>query len=125
MLATSTNVYPPRASSSAALERTTGRTSSTSRTIVRSGRTTWIVVGAVYSGARDAPGSSTGVSPALGAGATGWAKSAGVSPILALAGLRVVGARLGRGGCGERGAGGEREPERRGCGGACGGGTSW
>jgi hypothetical protein len=56
------------------------------RTIVRSGRTTWLVVGAVYSGAREAPGSSTGVSPALGAGATGWAKSAGVSPILALEG---------------------------------------
>ena len=86
MLAVSRKAQPPRASSSAALESTTGRTSSTLRTIVRSGRTTWIVVGAVYSGARDAPGSSTGVSPALGAGATGWAKSAGVSPILALEG---------------------------------------
>jgi hypothetical protein len=86
MLETSRKVQPPRAISSAALDRTTGRASSTSRTIVRSGRTTWIVVGAVYSGARDAPGSSTGVSPALGAGATDCAKSAGVSPILALEG---------------------------------------
>lgn len=69
MLATSRKVQLPRATSSAALDRTTGRASSTSRTIVRSGRTTWIVVGAVYSGAREAPGSSTGVSAILIVGA--------------------------------------------------------
>ena len=86
MLAVSRKPQPPSASSRAAPESTTGRTWLTSRTIVRSGRTTWIVVGAVYSGEREAPGSSTGVSPALGVGATGWAKSAGVSPILALEG---------------------------------------
>jgi hypothetical protein len=53
------------ATSKAALDRTTGTTSSTSRTMVRSGRTTWIVVGGMYSGAREAPGWSTGVSPIL------------------------------------------------------------
>ena len=54
-----------------------------SRTIVRSGRTTVIVLGASYSGARLAPGESDLVSPAFGAGATGWANSAGVSPTFA------------------------------------------
>ena len=40
-----------------------------------------IVADGAYSTARLAPGWSTGVSP-FGAAATGWAKSAGVSPIL-------------------------------------------
>jgi hypothetical protein len=48
---------------------------------VRSGRTTWIVAGGWYWGARLAPGKSTGVSPRAGARTTGAAKSAGVSPI--------------------------------------------
>ena len=41
-----------------------------------------IVLGAVDCRARDTPGKSAGVSPAVGAWVTGWPNSAGVSPIL-------------------------------------------
>ena len=53
---TSMNAAPPNAIRSAVPESTSGRTSSTSRTIVRSGRTTSMVCGASYSTARLAPG---------------------------------------------------------------------
>ena len=80
-----------------AARRRTGRSGAPgrlSRTIVRSGRTTWIVRGASYSGARLAPGESNLVSPAFGAGATGWPNSAGVSPIF---GASPTGPRWSRG----------------------------
>ena len=56
-----------RTMSSAAPESAIGSTSSTSRTTVRSGRTTWIVGGGT-SGAPLAPGKSAGVSPTFAAG---------------------------------------------------------
>ena len=77
--------------SSAAPESAIGSTSLTSRTTVRSGRTTWMVGGAT-SGAPLAPGKSAGVSPTFVAAlsATPGArlapgKSAGVSPTFAAA----------------------------------------
>jgi hypothetical protein len=76
----SATTRPASANRSAAPESAMGRSSSMSRTIVRTGRLTTIMAGGSYFGARLAPGKSTGVSPAFGAGATGWAKSAGVSP---------------------------------------------
>ena len=79
-----------RTMSSAAPESAIGSASLTSRTTVRSGRTTWIVVGT--SGAPLAPGKSAGVSPTLLAALSATAgappargKSAGVSPTFAAA----------------------------------------
>ena len=96
----------PSATSSAAPDRAIGSTWSLSRTIVRWGRTTWIVRGASYTGARLAPGASNLVSPACGARGDRLAElGRGVADPRGGAGRRRCATGLPLGRDGERGGG--------------------